>query len=146
MTEINGPCGPKGPLGKPPIPYFFEEERVVDVDTGGEKGQKGERHDLIPPSFLTALARHYGLGAMKYEDNNWKKGYKWSLSYAALQRHLHQWRLGNSTYREECWPASRYSYHLVAAAWHCICLWWFEKMGKGTDDVREAPSEHGEMF
>jgi glutamine cyclotransferase len=63
------------------------ETRVVDPLTGGEKGSKIERFDLIPEEMETGLARHYGEGAKKYADRNWEKGYKWGLSYAALRRH-----------------------------------------------------------
>ena len=48
--------------------------------TGGQKGTKPERFDLIPVGALAALARHYGAGAEKYDDNQWRKGYEWSKS------------------------------------------------------------------
>ncbi len=59
--------------------------------TGGQKGVKLQRFDLIPVGPLTRLAEHYGRGALKYSDHNWRKGYEWSKSYAALQRHLTAW-------------------------------------------------------
>ena len=34
------------------------------------------------------MARLYGVGAEKYAENNWRLGYRWSLSYAALLRHV----------------------------------------------------------
>jgi hypothetical protein len=55
--------------------------------TGGQKGVKLERFDLVPVGPLTALAAHFGRGAAKYDDNQWRKGYEWSKSYAAKQRH-----------------------------------------------------------
>ena len=56
--------------------------------TGGMKGVKLERFDLIPIGPLTELARHYGRGAEKYDNHQWRKGYEWSKSYSALLRHL----------------------------------------------------------
>lgn len=56
--------------------------------TGGEKGTKDERYDLLPAGALATVARHYGIGARKYAAHNWRRGYEWSKSYAALQRHL----------------------------------------------------------
>ena len=106
------------------------EERIVDPETGGEKGRKMARFGLIPADFLKALAEHYGRGAAKYSDDNWKKGYKWSLSYDAMHRHINLWACGESFDKETG------SHHLVAAVWHCICLWWFEYYKAGTDDVR----------
>ena len=103
---------------------------VIDPITGGKKGQKVERFDLIPNEFERALARHYGVGATKYEDRNWEKGYKWSLSVAALRRHLSAWLSGESVDPETG------SNHLIAVAWHAIALFTFELRGIGTDDVR----------
>ena len=39
---------------------------VTDPITGGMKGQKDARFDLIPNEFEWALARHYGVGSKKY--------------------------------------------------------------------------------
>lgn len=106
------------------------EIRVTDPLTGGQKGSKLARFSLIPADWLWALAEHYGIGAQKYEDNNWRKSYKWSLSLDAHSRHLSQWLQGEKT------DAETGSHHLIAAAWHLIALWWFEQHGKGTDDLR----------
>lgn len=106
------------------------EVRVVDPNTGAEKGMKLARFSLIPPGFVWALAEHYGQGAKKYADRNWEKGYKWSLSVDASQRHLHQWLMGEDNDEETG------SSHLIAAAWHLCALWFFHKFGKGTNDVR----------
>lgn len=106
------------------------EVRVVDPTTGGEKGRKLARFSLIPRDFLWALAEHYGRGARKYDDRNWERGYQWSLSLDALDRHLAQWLMG-----EDDDPETGSS-HLVAVAWHVIALWWWQKRGLGVDDVR----------
>lgn len=70
-------------------------ETRVTSSTGGAKGQKEARFDLLPTGPLKELAVLYGRGAIKYdetnEDANWKRGYAWSLSYAALLRHLQLW-------------------------------------------------------
>lgn len=106
------------------------EFRVVDPNTGGEKGSKLARFSLIPRDFLWVLAEHYGRGARKYDDRNWERGYRWSLSVDALDRHLSQWLLGENDDPETG------SSHLVAVAWHAIALWWWHKRGLGTNDVR----------
>lgn len=104
------------------------EKRVVDPVTGGEKGGKLARFDLIPPEATWALAEHYGKGCQKYADRNWERGYKWGLSIAALQRHIHQWLQGES------YDTETGSHHLIAAAWHCFALFVFEVRGLGSDD------------
>lgn len=94
------------------------EVRVTSA-TGGQKGSKPERYDLIPVGPLAHLARTYGFGAEKYDDNNWQKGYDWKLSYAALQRHLNAFWGGEDFDPEIGTP------HLANAAWHCFTLMWF---------------------
>ena len=112
-----------------PFPTM-KEVIVTDPITGGKKGQKLERFDLIPNEFERALAIHYGVGATKYEDKNWEKGYRWSLSVGALRRHLSAWLGGESI------DVETGSNHLIAVAWHAIALYIFELRGLGTDDVR----------
>lgn len=105
-----------------------QETRVTDPNTGAQKGMKLERFDLIPVEPLTALAQHYGRGAQKYEERNWEKGYRWSLSYQALCRHLFAWWNGEDNDPETG------SSHLTAVAWHAFGLFWFQLRGAGTDD------------
>lgn len=93
-----------------------KEERVVNADTGGEKGSKLERFDLIPTAPLAEVARHYGRGASKYEDRNWERGYKWSLSYAALQRHA------NAFWGGETFDPETGSHHLAAVVFHALAM------------------------
>lgn len=68
-----------------------QKEIRTTSSTGGQKGVKLERFDLIPIGPLTHLARHYGRGAEKYDNHQWRQGYEWSKSYAALLRHLTAW-------------------------------------------------------
>jgi hypothetical protein len=49
------------------------EVRVVDPITGGMKGSKPERFDLLPWPALEEVARVYAFGATKYDDHNWHK-------------------------------------------------------------------------
>jgi len=111
-----------GPLPAP------EETLIVDATTGGAKGQKLARFDLIPPGPLKALAEHYGKGAAKYEDRNWERGYKWSLSYAALHRHLNAWWSG-----EDLDPELGSS-HLDAVIFHAMALREFTDTHPELDD------------
>lgn len=105
-----------------------DEYRVVDPTTGGAKGQKLARFDLIPGDALRAVAEHYGRGAAKYrEDRNWERGYNWSLSFAAMQRHLWAWWQGEDLDEEG-------NAHVVAALWHALALTSFTLREAGTDD------------
>jgi len=105
----------------------FDEVRTTDPKTGGQKGSKLERFDLIPAEPLEELARVYGRGAAKYSDNNWMKGYKWGLSFAALMRHA--WKFWRGESRDELGNS-----HMACVAWHALTLMWFEKHRPELDD------------
>lgn len=100
--------------------------------TGGEKGTKLARFDLIPSDALTQLAEHFGTGAKKYADNQWRKGYEWSKSYAALQRHASQF-WGGEDFDEETG-----SNHMAAVAWHAFALLTFYKDFPNFDDRHKS--------
>lgn len=118
------------------------EAIVTDPETGGQKASKLAKFSLIPVSFLWDLAEHYGKGMVKYAARNWQRGYNWSLSQDAHDRHWALWLMGEDydicrpTCPTDCKDHTG-SHHLVAAAWHVIALWWFQRNGKGTDDIRE---------
>ena len=104
------------------------EIRVVNDKTGGEKGSKRARFDLIPYRQLWKLAEVYGAGAEKYEPRNWERGYDWSLSFAAMMRHAAQFWNGES-YDEETG-----CHHLASVAWHALALMEFEETHPELDD------------
>jgi len=111
------------------------EIRITDPTTGGQKGSKLAKFSLIPREFLWALAEHYGRGAGKYDVRNWEKGYAWSLSQDALERHLNQWLLGEDT------DAESGSHHLIAVAWHAAALYTFQQRKLGIDDITQPQAE-----
>lgn len=104
------------------------ETRITDPVTGGQKGAKDAQLGAVDPEAVMEVARVAGFGSAKYERYNFMKGYKWSLSYDALQRHLHAFWGG-----EDRDPESG-RYHLGHAAWHCLALLCFAIRGRGTDD------------
>ena len=98
----------------------MSERRIVS-ETGGAKGQKDARFDLIESDALWDLALVCGVGAKKYDDDNWRKGYSWRLSFGALMRHLHAFWQGEDYDPESLLP------HLAHAMWHCMVLHTFSK-------------------
>lgn len=111
--------------------------------SGGAKGSKPQRFDLIPVDPMWTVAEVYGKGAEKYEDRNWERGYNWSLSYAAMQRHLHQF-WGGEYLDEDGLP------HLAHAVFHALALLWFaehkpeydDRFGKSQVDLVAEEVEH----
>ena len=95
-------------------------------DSGASKGSKLARYDMIPADALRILAEHYGKGAEKYPPfdsgdglgvlDNWRRGYSWSLSFAAMMRHAWAFWGGEDTDKETGSP------HLAAVAWHALTL------------------------
>jgi len=119
------------------LPNIEPEIRVTDPKTGGAKGSKEARYDLIPPEALDALARLYGRGCKKYSPRNWERGYAWGLSFAALMRHAWSHWCGEEIDEETGSP------HIIQAAWHCFTLHTFAIRRLGTDD---RPFSEGKEF
>lgn len=111
---------------------WVDNEVRITSETGGSKGAKLARFDLIPQDVLWELAEHYGKGEAKYPTGddgipNWQHGYAWNLSVAALLRHLSKFLQGEDIDEETG------SSHLMGVIWHGIALRWFQLHNKGTD-------------
>lgn len=104
-----------------------DEVRTVST-TGGEKGTKSARFDLIPVGPLTTVARLYAKGAEKYADHNWRRGYEWSKSYAALMRHATQFWDGEDCDEETGLP------HMASVVFHALALLEFMERHQEFDD------------
>lgn len=113
------------------------EIRVVDPETGGEKGQKIARFDLIPAEVQRQDALVYGAGSKKYDDDNWRKGFAWRLSLGSLHRHLNAWVQGEDNDPELSELAGEPVSHLACVRWHAATLFTFQAEGLGTNDIPE---------
>lgn len=115
-----------------------DETRVTDA-SGGAKCSKLAQMADIPAQTLLELMEHYGKGAAKYPSDdkgpNYSKGYKWSLSYNAMMRHILQFWAG------EDFDAETGSKHMIAAAWHCLALAFFMDAHKEKDDRWEKAAD-----
>lgn len=113
------------------IAKSLDVEEYVTSSTGGVKGKKKARFSLMPGKVLWALAEHFGVGAEKYDDRNWEKGYDWSLSFDALMRHAWAWWEGEDVDEETG------SSHLMGVIFHAVALAFFssnrEKYGRFDD-------------
>jgi hypothetical protein len=111
---------------------------------------KNVRPDLIPARAEIELAHHYSEGAEKYTEygddgrithdgsNNWRLGYEWSKSIAALERHILAFKSGEDY--DEPWPnGNPGSKHIIAAAWHCLALATFMDECPELDDRWKGP-------
>lgn len=124
--------------------------------TGGQKGVKAQRFDLIPAGPLMELAELYGYGAAKYDVHQWRQGYEWEKSFAAIQRHSWAWQAGFDydvcsndpggcqhvdskgepfeTGRPDTCYNHTGAHHMTAVAWHAFGLLEFKDTHPGHDD------------
>jgi hypothetical protein len=100
---------------------------------------KEERYDLIPVEALAIVAKLYGFGAKKYAEHNWRRGYEWSKSYAALQRHANEFWKGVDLDPETGLP------HLAAIVFHALTLITFMNEFPQFDDRFIGPLNQSEM-
>lgn len=95
---------------------------------------------MAPAAFLTDFGGVYVMGADKYGEKNWRKGYPWSWSINAMLRHQAAMIRGEWRDTESGLP------HVAHVAWHCATLHEFERLGLGVDDrcfdvtVGDAPA------
>lgn len=122
--------------------------------TGGQKGVKLARFDLIPARPLELLAEHYGKGAKKYAEHQWRNGFEWSKAIAALHRHMNSFEQGidydvcsNDPEgcmlvfegrewdgdEDTCWNHTG-SHHMQAVMWMSFCLMEFIEYHPNHDD------------
>ena len=94
------------------------------------------RMELLSVDALKAIAEVMTFGAIKYKDNNWRKGFDWSRLYGATLRHLTSHMNG-----EDLDPESGLS-HLAHAGCCIQFLLEHEVRGLGTDDRYKQESEN----
>lgn len=101
---------------------------VVSV-SGGRKNDHGKvRMDLLPPEALEEIAKVLTFGAQKYAAHNWRAGFVWSRTAAALLRHFWSWMRGQDND-----PETGLS-HLAHAGCNLLFLLTFVVTKTGTDD------------
>ncbi|PZR55243.1 hypothetical protein DNL40_02410 [Xylanimonas oleitrophica] len=114
-------------------------ETMTTSTTGGRKGTKPQRYDLLPKAGMDAIAEVLAFGAEKYAAHNWRKGYEWGKSYAAAMRHMTAHWDGETLDPESGLP------HLAHAGCHLMfMLTWLAEQGEGGEfDDRYRPPARG---
>jgi len=126
--EVDIAHGYSSPKPKRVVTFVPSEVRMVNEKTGGEKGSKRERYDLIPWEPMDEVARLYERGAAKYSEHNWCKGYAWKLSFSSLIRHAVAFWQG-----EDIDPETECD-HMASVVFHALALMYFRKHHPDLDD------------
>jgi hypothetical protein len=116
----------------------MKEERLVSK-TGGAKASKIARFDLLDWKFMWEFSRLMGRGAEKYDPHNWRKGYSWGLSLAAMLRHIVCFVMGEKYDKETgC-------HHMASVAFHAQALFVFSTDNKYTEFNDIVCGVHADM-
>lgn len=129
------------------LPRLLPGDDIVSPQ-GGRRKASTERWDLIPYHPMRWLARVYAYGAIKYDDNNWKK-----IDFDSEQNPLSH-GLAHAMESMEYPPGSPERCWLLAkATWNLIARLWFELTREGStaesgykkllDDLLNGDSELG---
>lgn len=123
-TYLNAALG----YGDPGVNGDGGEIRVTNDHTGGQKGRKPQRMELLPWAALMEVAELYHEGAKKYDPWNWRKGLDWSLCFGAMQRHAALfWEGEDSDSETGC-------HHLTSVVFHALALLTFIQEHPDLDD------------
>ena len=135
--------------------------------TGGQKGVKLSRADLLPVESILRLAELFGRGAKKYDFHQWRQGYPWSSSINSIFRHWADFTQGldwdvcsnrpdecvhedpdrgvwDGEEPDTCWTHTG-AHHLDCIAWHAVVLREFIETHPGHDDryiIRSPDHKH----
>lgn len=100
--------------------------------TAGKSARKDDEgktpFDLLPSYPMEQLGRVYAFGCMKYERNNWRKGFRWGRLFAAAMRHLWAFWKGENNDPESGLP------HLAHAMWCLVTLMEMVRLYPENDD------------
>lgn len=102
----------RAPFHIPKTVNFGPEIEIRQFPTGAQRNNaagKG-RFDLLPVDAIFAVAKHYEKGALKFGDNNWRRGIPINVLLDSGIRHAFQALRGDTD--ED---------HLAAAAWNILC-------------------------
>lgn len=92
------------------IKFSDKTEKYKTKSLRGNSQGKG-RFDLLPPTAISRVAKHFESGGKKYGDRNWEKGVPLNRYIDSTLRHLFQ-ILDNQTDED----------HEAAVVWNMLCF------------------------
>jgi len=108
---------------------LFKPGQESKPPISGTKHDKSKvRMELLSGPALVGLSKVLTFGGIKYDDHNWRNGFKWSRLIGAAQRHLVAFMSGEDIDPESGLP------HIDHLACCVMFLSEHQKVGLGTDD------------
>jgi hypothetical protein len=102
-----------------------------ELTTGRKYDNDKLRWDLLPIETIESVVEVFTMGAKKYDDNNWQLVENGNERYyAAMMRHITEWRKGNKIDSESGLN------HLSHAMCNLVFLMWLDKQ-KGLINGKE---------
>ena len=106
-----------------------EQEKCVGQPPPATRNDGGKmKWHLLPIPALLALVKVFHGGSIKYADDQWRGGMKFSRIYRSMISHFMKWLASDSSYDKELG-----THHLMMVAWGCFVLYMYEIMYKFVD-------------
>lgn len=96
-------------------------DKVVEQTQGIRKDSGKLRWHLIPIPALLAFCKVWHGGSIKYDEEQWRGGMKYTRIYRPMMSHLNKWLTCKSSYDTELG-----THHLMMVAWGCFVLYMYE--------------------
>lgn len=103
----------------------MSETQEAKAPADGRKFDQGkDRWDLLPWKLMRGVVKVLTFGAVKYADNNWQLVKPKDRYFAAMMRHLDDYRDGETHDSGEGGSGLHHLYHFLCNAmfyaWHCL--------------------------
>jgi hypothetical protein len=106
-----------------------EGTALKDLQPPGKRDDGGKLSwHLIPIPAMLGFVKVWHGGAIKYAEEQWRGGMKYSRIYRPMISHFNKWMCSKSSYDKEL-----KTHHLMMVAWGCFVLFMYEIIFKRTD-------------
>ncbi len=108
------------------------------ADGGGLRLNAGKnRIELLPETWIWALADVMTQGSKKYDARNWEKGMDWSAMIGCMHRHLAKFQAGKRYDGEKFDKEAGTTgcHELAMVAWNALALMHYDLTETGTNDL-----------
>ena len=135
IVDTTANAGKKNDAGKPAFhkisPKFLYSLAEALQKHAGTSEEELIRLDLLPIEPLIELAKLYGIGALKYESDNWRRGLLFTRMYRSMMSHAIKWYMRMDAHDRDSLDGQ---HHLDSVAWYALGLREFHETHPELDD------------